>query len=559
MRPMLLPFVAFLGACSGGVPTVPGGTDTGTLVGDDDDDATGPINDDQGSLVVVQTQGSVAAGPNTLFAGMFVETSRGWENLAQCVAAADSFCIDQWPSPDDWVPVQPFAPAILADLYSRDVGDTVTLGPWSAAYTFDADVGLGFYFQSYNAATPATGPLGVGFSAGEWGDYAGSADITPPTPIEITSHDPDRNSDFYDSEPIPLRWTPAAAGEVFLVVDTFAEKRLYALQDDGAHDLDLSGMGLGDGARVGLTLGRWSRATVDVDGHQLEVQIQSNQPIPGIWREIGTRSELIPLYDTCAEAVPAPAVAPGSYFGDFSTFAKNHNPGNGGCTGFAATGQDAVVPIELQPDDLLEISYRLLSDDGSLYLLTDCQDEGTCVEGSDRTLTGGTEAVSWFNATGAPVRVYAILDGFQNVTDLFHLDLVITSLAGDVLKPTCVEAIDQGPIVPGSYYGTLSGNVDLLDPDCAAPAGGGEGLAQVYLAPGQQLSVTASAPGAGNAKLYLLYNCSIADSCLFAADSGTGAGESLTYTNSTPFSEYLYLVLDSEVGIGEYFLDVAIQ
>ena len=74
-------------------------------------------------------------------------------------------------------------------------------------------------------------------------------------------------------------------------------------------------------------------------------------------------------------------------------------------------GVDGIVPIDLSNEDLLTVSYQLVADDASLYLLTDCTDVGTCLVGSDDNL-GGVEQISYLNQSGGPARVYAILDSF---------------------------------------------------------------------------------------------------------------------------------------------------
>ena len=107
----------------------------------------------------------------------------------------------------------------------------------------------------------------------------------------------------------------------------------------------------------------------------------------------------------CAAAIDAPSAVPGSYTGDLQGMTKDLNPGNQGCTGFAATGVDAVVPIDLLTEDLLTVRYQLVDDDASLYLLTDCSDVGTCLDGADEGLKGDVETASFFNDTGAPQRV----------------------------------------------------------------------------------------------------------------------------------------------------------
>lgn len=549
-----------IGGCAGNKLDGIGPGDTDTATGDDDDSVpTGPIRSDEGSFVVLSwLPSAVDEAAETQILGMFVETRRDILNLAQCVGSDSSFCATELPqNAGDSVLVDSLDPTLFEELATRDVGNVVSLGDWKANYAYDSAKELGFYFGAEPNVDLPGGKLGLTLD-GEWGPYAGTDDISSPTAIEITSHDPMVFNEFFDVEPIPLRWVPGDQGDVYLYVSSPAEQRLYRLEDDGEFDLDLTALGLGDNDVIDMILGRWSLATIDHDGHEIDVEIQSNQRLRGQWRTIGSRTELTDVWDECADAEGAPGVGTGNYFGSIQGFGRDLNPGNNGCTGFPASGVDGIIPIDLQPEDLLTVTYQLTADDASLYLLTDCSDVGSCLVGEDKTAASGLESVVFFNESGAAVRVYAILDAYNGVTDIFNLDIEIESLGGDILVPTCVDAIGQGPAPSGSYHGTIAGNADLLDPSCATPAGGGEGMTQVYLEPGQRLTATVTAP-VGDPKLYLLYNCSIADSCFLSSDTQNNGTETLVYDNATGFSEFLYVVLDSEFNLGEYFLDITIQ
>lgn len=526
---------------------------------DDDDDTTGPIRDEEGSLVALSWQPSLN-GPDAelVLLGMFVESRQNLINLAQCLGSAVSFCAEDLPDePGEYVDVFAFDEQIVEDLDSREVGSTVTLGPWSSNYGFDSARDLGFYLGVDADNSMPTGPLGVTLG-GDWGEYEGTDDISAPTAIAVSSPDPMDLVDFFDTTPIALQWEPGESGDIYLYVQAAEERRLYLLEDSGSFDLDLSALDLVEGDSVNLILGRWTRSTVDHDGHEVELQIQSNQPIHGIWRSIGEREPFEAIYDECAAAEGAPSALPGNYYGSIEDLSADLNPGVGGCTGAAATAADGVIPIDLYPQDQLTINYELTSDNASLYLLTDCTNTSTCLEGSDTEPAGDTESVIYLNETNSLLRVYAILDGVGASTGAYNLDIYIESLGSDILVPTCVDAIAQGPVESGLYSGSIGGHADLLDPSCAEPAGGGEGLTQVYLDPGQVLTASVEAPG-GNPKLYLVYNCAIADSCFYEDDTAGGIEETLSYTNSTGLSEYFYLVLDAETNLSEYVIDIEIQ
>ncbi|MEQ1566479.1 MAG: hypothetical protein ABMA64_12630 [Myxococcota bacterium] len=539
-----------------------GEKDTGVSPSGDtggDDTATSPVDADDGSVVVLAWAPSWDnPAPSTVVLGLFAADRLGVLNLAQCVGSAESFCTSELPpSPGSSVLVTALDPDLKDDLQTRKVGAEITLGEWVGSYQFDSSTDIGFYYATSSDISMPTGPLGLHLG-GDWGPYDGTDDVRAPTALRVTDPDPTDAQEFYDTVPIHLEWDPGTEGDLYLYVETPAEQRLYRLDDTGAYDLDLSALGLGNGAAVDLILGRWGRGTVDHQGNQVEILVQSNQRIHGTWRTLGERTEIVDTYDECSLAQTAPSAVPGNYFGDLAGSTDDLNPLPAGCTGFKAAGIDRVVPIDLQPDDQLTVNYQLVSDDASLYLLTDCSDETTCLAGVDQANAGDVEQIVWFNDTGAPLRVYAVLDAFEAVTDIFNLDIIVESLSTDILVPTCVDAIAQGPAAAGSYHGSVALHADLLQPYCAAPANGGEGMTEVLLGPGEQLRATVEAPG-GNPKLYLLSNCAIGDSCFLANDQGAGATEEIVYTNPSPASQYLYLVLDSDSSLNEYFLDLEIQ
>jgi hypothetical protein len=531
------------------IPTVPTGDD-------DDDDLV--IRDDEGSLVAISWQRSRFQTVEEIhLLGAFVESRRGVLNLAQCLASHVPFCVEELPEqPGTWVDAPTQSPDLIPQLTSREVGSPIALGPWQAEYNFDSETGIGSYFGNEDGAALPEGGLGIALD-GVWGPYNSTADIEAPTLITVTNPDPMVQEDFVSTAPLALRWEPGEQGDIYLLVSTPVGQQLYLLEDTGEYDLDLTPLGLTDGDLVNLLLGRWTRTTVDHDGHEIEVQIQSNQPLHGVWRDVGVRAEFQDLYDDCAAAEAGDSAMPGNYYGTLQTLTEDLNPGPTGCTGAGAAGIDGVIPIDLLPQDLLTVRYQLTQDDASLYLLTDCTDTGTCLDGSDETSDQDVETVTWLNE-GGPTRVYAILDSVGPVTAGYNLDIFIDSLGGDILVPTCVDAIAQGPVGTGVYHGNIGGHADLLDPACAEPASGGEGMAQIYLEPQQTLTATVEAPGA-DPKIYLVYNCSLADSCFLAATTATTDTESLQYVNSTGVSEYFYLVVDGELNLGDYILDIAVQ
>ncbi|MEO0604163.1 MAG: hypothetical protein AAF211_22190 [Myxococcota bacterium] len=341
-----------------------------------------------------------------------------------------------------------------------------------------------------------------------------------------------------------------APGEVFLYVETPTRRRLQRLADTGSFDLDLSGAGLTDGDVVELVLGRWTRGEIIEDGRTVAVTLQRNQRIRGVWRSIGVRDSLT-VDDTCDDARDAAGIDDGFYEGTFAPPTNSLDPGPDGCTGRAAPGIDGIVPIDVRPQNELRVRFALPDADASLYLVTDCDDAGTCLVGSDQL---GPESLTWVNESPDLVRVYAVLDVVGEATGDFTLDVQRRALGGDVFVNTCLEAIEQGPIGPGFFEGNLLDHANLLptyplDGPCGGERQAGEGIAAVVLGGGGTLTVdaTGSTPGT---TIHVLANCSIAASCVA---SGV---ETLTYANPSPFERTVYIVVDAELGIDQYRLDV---
>lgn len=533
-------------------------TGDGSASGDTGEPISGT---DHGSVVLAAWLPSGAEpNPELTLEGLFTQDPQPYANLAQCVLSARAFCFDALPAkPGESVVTATYDGAILEDLVTRDLGRKITLGPWKATFNLDASSEVGYYLEQWAETSIGGGPLGLGFSKGAWGGYAGTADVPVPSPMVVTSPNPLQVLDFFDNAPIDLTWeVPAGVtGDVYLYYSTPVEDRLIRLEDTGAYALDLRPLALHEGDTVDLVLGRWTGGSVLHNGNTAKLLVQANQPLRGSWRT--NRTVLVDVYDQCVAAQTAPATPPGNYTGSLLGAYDDLDPGEGGCTGFQAAGVDRIVPIDLLDQDLLTVDYQLLANDASVYLLSDCTTTASCLVGADAAGVGEEEALVWFNDSGGDQRVYLVLDAYSTVTDDFNLDIRIDSLAQEVLLPTCVDAIEQGPIDSGSYHGTVAGNADNLNPACAeGTAPGGEGIAMVRLGPGETLSASVEAPGA-DPKLYLLANCSIGDSCFLFADVDADTTEEIVYVNASGFTQNMYLALDAGPNLGEYFLELAIE
>ena len=72
---------------------------------------------------------------------------------------------------------------------------------------------------------------------------------------------------------------------------------------------------------------------------------------------------------------------------------NDFDPGERGCTGFAATGGDAVLGLRVEAGWRLDVTLQSTAD-AALYLAADCQDiPGSCVAGVDRGGAGAAETL----------------------------------------------------------------------------------------------------------------------------------------------------------------------
>jgi hypothetical protein len=532
---------------------------------------TEPIEPRGEAAAVALLQRAARAGnlpADTTVVGLFTDSLRGFVNLPMCVGQqlSQTFCAESLPTADDtWVVVQDFDDSLLDQVFTRRVGDEITVGPWQVPWFFDSDAEFGSYYGAVDA-TLVDGPLDIAWEGGDW-DAFNDADVLPlPPPMVVTEPDPLAWHAFTDQGPVELAWEPSDVGFVVLAVSTWVEDRLYLLEDDGAYSLDLSELGLTDGEAVDLMLGRWNMVSLTTpEGHDVTFSAQSDQWIFGSWRALDGRTEIVPA-DACATVVDLTPVPAGSYWGDMLAFGNQIDPGLAGCTGFPAQGAEGVLPVEVPAKGLLGVSYLLPNDDASLYLVEACANPDTCLVGSDAELVGWEETVSWFNDSDETVSLYVVLDsyyypGLPSISDIFLLDVTLDVLGGDVLHDHCADAMLAPAVGAGSYAGDLGSAVSDLDPSpfCAGEAPGGDGMVKVTLDAGQTLTATASMPGS-DLVLYALYHCTVPSSCVVGADDArTGGPETLSYTNTSGVQENLYLVLDSIDLSAGYNLEITLQ
>ena len=111
--------------------------------------------------------------------------------------------------------------------------------------------------------------------------------------------------------------------------------------------------------------------------------------------------------DNCSEAGEFTCGAL-SYENGSRCLTDDFDPGGSGCTGFAATGGDAVLGLRVESGWSIDVTLQSTAD-AALYLVGDCQDiPGTCVAGADRGLAGEPETLR--HSFHEPGFWYLILD-----------------------------------------------------------------------------------------------------------------------------------------------------
>jgi hypothetical protein len=105
----------------------------------------------------------------------------------------------------------------------------------------------------------------------------------------------------------------------------------------------------------------------------------------------------------------------GTLEGDHSDALNDYNQAdnpNGSCTGYSTNGLDVVYYMDLEAGDVCDFMYWNFNCDNSFYILTDYNDQGTCVVGADQLVNEYEEILGW--VVPATDRYYLILDAWSS-------------------------------------------------------------------------------------------------------------------------------------------------
>ena len=270
--------------------------------------------------------------------------------------------------------------------------------------------------------------------------------------------------------------------------------------------------------------------------------------------------------DSCAEASSRSPLPDGIYEGSTLGQTDDLNP-IGVCLSTSAAGPDVFYPLEIGPQEVLQVEAT--GDDPVVYLVTDCDDETSCVAGTD----AAASSLVWFNPR---------VDDSQSVVLVVDAD----ASGGDyTLDITRYPLVDRIPIIPadhcdellpshtlhtGSHIleGDLSGFDNDMSPTAACtgyPAQGSDAFIPFRLEAGETLTASYRQQE-GDGSLYYLDLCADSGSCILGVDNTLdGQVETLSVYNPGGGALEGTLVLDNykapgaPVSGGLFQLDIMIE
>jgi hypothetical protein len=566
-----------LAACSGDDETPTVDTHTATTTEESGTtllDSSWPVGD-LGNLHLAH---HVNSG-RTEVMGLFIDSSAGYLNMAQCTLFDTIPCIGGLPGEEDFEDVdrdQEVDPDVVD---TRFLGFEIEFGPYVLPYTENARTGMGYYALDATALGFQTGKMGAKWG-GQWEPRRSRDDLVVSEPIELLSPRPGGNIFAVSGTRLPIEWVPTGQGEVTLTVaDRFTTYRFFHLKDDGYFELDVDTLGLtGNLEDLTLTLTRWDIAEVQWTGHYVRMVSSSDVFFTMDLANVGARD---PLYvvDSCTEASGMPPLVSGDYWGRLDGFGNDLDPSSLGFPNClsetynwyaTARGRDGLVRVELPPKSILNLEYTHFSESASVYLVTNCSQSASCEAGIDADISpGAPEVLSAFNATDQLERYYLVVDSsddLDNAAEVFTLDVTIEALLDPEMFDYCIDSENATPtLTTAGYYEEFVAYTGDLNPGlggCTASSlPGPEAMMPFTLNPGQTITAVLDMPEADGA-LYVLEGCD-AFSCVAGSDLQHGptfGPEQIVLTNTGAVAADLHLVVDShEDGLRPFVLGVSFQ
>lgn len=561
-------------ACSGDDTTVPPpDTHTGTATesGTTLLDTAWPVGD-IGNLHVAH---HVNTG-RTEAMGLFIDSSAGFLNMAQCTLFDAIPCIGGLPDEEDFEDVdrdQEIDPDVVD---SRFLGFEVEFGPYTLPYVESPRTGLGYYAADVTDLGFPTGSIGAKWG-GQWEPRRSRDDLEVSEPIELLSPRPGGNFFVVNGTMVPIEWVPTGKGEVTITVaDRFTIYRFFHVKDDGYYELDVDQLGLtGDLEDLTVTLTRWDIAEVEWTGHYVREVASSDVFFTLELANVGARD---PLYvvDSCNEALGMPPLVTGDYWGRLDDYGNDLDPSNLGFPNCltetynwyaTAHGRDGLVKVDLPAKSIVNLEYTHFTESASVYFVTNCAQSNSCVAGIDADVSpGAPEVLSLFNKTDELERYYLVVDSSndaERTSEVFTLDVTIDPLLDPEMFDYCTDASTATPtLTTAGYYEEFVSYTADLNPGLGGCTGtsmpGPEAMMPFTLAAGQTITASLDMEGT-NGAIYLLSACD-AFSCVAGADLSLSGPEQVVYTNTGATSQDLFLVVDSSAaGLRPFVLGVTFQ
>jgi hypothetical protein len=323
---------------------------------------------------------------------------------------------------------------------------------------------------------------------------------------------------------------------------------MWRLEDDGSFELDMSSLGLSAfNSGVEIWMARTSyTTTAGVGGEHLVHTGLHNTSVWFMEQYYNADRDFIAGTDRCFDIDGELPIEPGSYWGTLEGATNDVDPGDDGCTGRAASSEDNIHKVILEPGQRLNASARAPGGDLALYLVSDCNDESTCSQASDGIVfpEDGFETIEYANTGVITEVLYLVIDGPGIPMGPYFLDVDIED-AG-VITPfpdSCAEAEFGASVAPGVYVTSLEGYADDLNLGPAGCAGvdsaGGDAILKVTLPSGQRLKAETS----GTHAVYVMLDCADPRTCLDGA-----VEEPLRLLNTTGADLEAFVVIDDLTG-----------
>mgnify|MGYP000867395676 CR=1 FL=1 len=333
----------------------------------------------KGSISLMRVEASVGGAGGRVGLAVFPDGRAQVANWAQCLSNPIP-CAARWPSVEgEDVDVFEAAPSF---------GTLVSAGPeiqvGGASWAEEVSSGNASYFSEAFVWGEATG-------------FAWDGDLTPfqgddlvrwPTPMTVEAPDPMTAFVFGpDVQEATIRWEEGSTGEVYFWWGGAGRSWV----DDGEEVFDLDLLEVMDPFSTHeVVLVRQAEVSFDAAGNPVSVIAASAQPLRFSYENLEGWTELVDgvsAAETCEAALELTPVGAGQYWGSVAGRVDDHDPGQGGITGYRADGEDEVIPVALLTGQRLKVRFRNELDDGSVYLLNDSCRESRAEEGSDATLS----------------------------------------------------------------------------------------------------------------------------------------------------------------------------